>query len=162
MKIFTFTELDKMSTHRLLLILKDIRMTLIGRYNYDGDGDPWYKHDDEEVITKEYEKQSEYLKLILSEREHLSRKKQKIMSCLTTKKLLSLSEKELKKVRVITKKNGRKHCTTHGIENVNYKRGVLTWSDDYGDPTIYIGLNQLINNIKEDANEEYSHTIINR
>jgi hypothetical protein len=73
---------------------------------------------------------------------------------------LLLKIKSLMKVRCITKHDGNKRCTSHGIENVSFKDGILSWDDDCGNTTIKVGLDQSIKDIPDEGNSSYTHTLI--
>jgi hypothetical protein len=74
---------------------------------------------------------------------------------ITTAELIKMTDDEKSQLLSLCLKHGKYRCHTIGIKNVNYfidEDGVaLDWSDNNGDPDIYLEtIDKEINNIEED------------
>lgn len=86
---------------------------------------------------------------------------------LTLRMIKELSEEQLKLVKSETWKNGERRCETVGIYNISVEdaaaRGLgrekLSWSEEHGDPTVYLTLDEEIRRSPND-NWEFSLSVV--
>lgn len=85
---------------------------------------------------------------------------------LTPRMIKVLNEEQLRLVKSETWKNGEWRCETVGIYNISIEESVtrglsdvkFSWSEEHGDPIIYVTLDQEINKISYD-NWEFSLSV---